>query len=58
MLGDRDGTTCEPEFTQFVADTLEGMGYGVKINDPYKGVELVRAFSDPKAQDATACRSR
>jgi len=21
----------------------------VKINDPYKGVELVRAFSDPKA---------
>ena len=26
------------------------MGYNVKINDPYKGVELVRAFSDPKAQ--------
>jgi hypothetical protein len=25
------------------------MGYNVKINDPYKGVELVRAFSDPKA---------
>jgi N-formylglutamate amidohydrolase len=25
------------------------MGYDVKINDPYKGVELVRAFSDPKA---------
>jgi len=21
----------------------------VKVNDPYKGVELVRAFSDPKA---------
>jgi hypothetical protein len=26
------------------------MGYEVKINDPYKGVELVRAFSDPKAE--------
>jgi len=25
------------------------MGYGVKVNDPYKGVELVRAYSDPKA---------
>jgi N-formylglutamate deformylase len=50
VLGDRDGTTCEPEFTGLVADTLRSMGYNVKINDPYKGVELVRAFSDPKAQ--------
>ncbi len=49
VLGDRDGTTCEPEFTRYVADTLKGMGYSVRINDPYKGVELVRAFSDPKA---------
>ena len=23
------------------------MGYQVAVNDPYKGVELVRAFSDP-----------
>jgi N-formylglutamate deformylase len=50
VLGDRDGTTCEPEFTALVAQTLRGMGYEVKINDPYKGVELVRAFSDPAAQ--------
>jgi N-formylglutamate amidohydrolase len=50
VLGDRDGTTCEPEFTAFVAETLRGMGYGVKVNDPYKGVELVRAFSDPAAR--------
>jgi N-formylglutamate deformylase len=47
VLGDRDGTTCEPEFTALVAETLRGLGYHVKINDPYKGVELVRAFSDP-----------
>ena len=26
-----------------------GMGYQVKVNDPYKGVELVRAYSDPSA---------
>ena len=50
VLGDRDGSTCEPEFTALVAKTLRDMGYAVKINDPYKGVELVRAFSDPAAQ--------
>jgi N-formylglutamate deformylase len=48
VLGDRDGTTCEPEFTAAVAGRLRDMGYEVKINDPYKGVELVRAFSDPR----------
>ncbi len=47
VLGDRDGTTCSPEFTAFVALTLRGFGYEVKVNDPYKGVELVRAYSDP-----------
>lgn len=49
VLGDRDGTTCAPEFTALVRDCLSGMGYDVKVNDPYKGVELVRAFSEPAA---------
>ena len=47
VLGDRDGTTCAPEFTSFVASTLTGLGYGVAINDPYKGVELVRMHGRP-----------
>jgi N-formylglutamate amidohydrolase len=47
VLGDRDAP-CEPA-SPFVAETLKGMGYAVKVNDPYKGVELVRAFSDPQA---------
>jgi N-formylglutamate deformylase len=47
VLGDRDGSTCEPGFTAFVKATLAGMGYSVKVNDPYKGVELVRAYSNP-----------
>jgi N-formylglutamate amidohydrolase len=47
VLGDRDGTTASPEFVHFVRDALRGMGYSVKLNDPYKGVELVRAYSDP-----------
>jgi N-formylglutamate deformylase len=47
VLGDRDGTTCAPEFTELVAKTLRAFGYHVRFNDPYKGVELVRAYSDP-----------
>jgi N-formylglutamate amidohydrolase len=49
VLGDRDGSTCAAAFTQFVRETLQAMGYSVAVNDPYKGVELVRAFSDPAA---------
>ena len=47
VLGDRDGTTCESGFTGFIARTLETMGYRVALNDPYKGVELVRRYGAP-----------
>lgn len=47
VLGDRDGSTCDPQFTQFVARTLRDAGYDVAINDPYKGVELVRKHGRP-----------
>ena len=47
VLGDRDGTTCEPAFTDFVRSFLVGLGYEVKVNDPFKGVELVRAYAKP-----------
>ncbi len=50
VLGDRDGSTCDPSFTGFVRATLAAMGYTVAVNDPYKGVELVRAYSDPAAR--------
>lgn len=49
VLGDRDGSTCDARFTELVRATLAGMGYSVKVNDPYKGVELVRAYSAPRA---------
>jgi len=48
VLGDRDGTTCDAEFTDFVATTLRGMGYEVHVNDGYKGVELVRRQGRPQ----------
>jgi len=47
VLGDRDGTTCEPRFLLMVADTLRQLGYEVAINDPYKGVEIVRRHGHP-----------
>jgi N-formylglutamate amidohydrolase len=47
VLGDRDGTSCELAFTHAVRDFLRGRGYRVAINDPYKGVELVRRYSNP-----------
>jgi N-formylglutamate amidohydrolase len=48
-LGDIDATTCGAEFTALVRETLSGFGYEVTINDPYKGAELVRAWSDSAA---------
>jgi N-formylglutamate deformylase len=47
VLGDRDGTTCGAEFTDFVARFLRGLGYDVRINEGYKGVEIVRRQGRP-----------
>ena len=49
VLGDRDGSTCDPALTALVQRTLQSMGYDVKVNDPFKGVALVQAYSDPAA---------
>ena len=46
-LGNRDGTTAGEEFTELVRTTLAGLGFTVAVNDGQKGVELVRAYSDP-----------
>lgn len=47
VLGDRDGTTCDADFTNFVAGFLRGLGYDVRINEGYKGVEIVRRQGRP-----------
>lgn len=49
VLGDRDGSSCAPRLTSFVHDFFADCGYEVKVNDPFKGVELVRAYSNPAA---------
>jgi N-formylglutamate deformylase len=47
VLGDRDGSTCAPEFTAFLAEAFRAEQLSVAINDPYKGVELVKQFGQP-----------
>jgi N-formylglutamate deformylase len=47
VLGDREGESCDPAFTEFVAARLRDMGYSVQINHPFKGAELVARFGRP-----------
>ncbi|MBP0623069.1 N-formylglutamate amidohydrolase [Cupriavidus consociatus] len=47
VLGDRDGTTCEPGLVDLVERELRGMGYTVALNDPYKGVQLIAQIGRP-----------
>jgi len=47
VIGDRDGSTCDRGFVQFVKHVLEGLGYRVALNTPYRGVELVRRCGNP-----------
>tara|TARA_B100001989_G_scaffold252666_1_gene235564 strand:- start:2985 stop:3851 length:867 start_codon:yes stop_codon:yes gene_type:complete len=46
-LGDRDGSTCGRDFIHALRDFLKSRGFYVTVNDPYKGVELVRKYAQP-----------
>jgi len=50
VVGDRDGSTASPALSQLVCAHLSALGYSVAYNHPYKGVELVRRYSDPAAE--------
>ena len=47
VLGDRDGTTASPAFTDAVAQALRKRGFSVAINDPFKGVALIARLGRP-----------
>ena len=49
VLGDRSGTSCDPSFTRKVGLLLQEMGYSVALNEPYKGMEIVRRHGRPAA---------
>ncbi len=47
VLGDRDGSTAAPEFTQLVAEAFRRRGLSVALNDPFKGVALIARLGRP-----------
>jgi N-formylglutamate deformylase len=47
VIGDRGGTSADPELTRWVAAHFTQLGYHVKINDPYRGADIVRAHGEP-----------
>jgi N-formylglutamate deformylase len=49
VLSDRDGTTTAPDFLDTARRLLEAEGFEVRINDPYKGAEIVRRYGRPAA---------
>ena len=50
VVGNRDETTSSAALGRLVCEHLSGLGYSVAYNHPYKGVELVRRYSDPGTQ--------
>jgi N-formylglutamate deformylase len=47
VLGNRDGSTCANELMNFLKEVCEKHGLNVKLNDPYKGVAIVRDIGKP-----------
>ncbi len=50
VIGDRDGSSASPIVSLLICEHLRDCGYSVAHNHPYKGVELVRRYSDPQQQ--------
>lgn len=48
VLGDRQGVSCDPAFTRRVSHLLQGLGFSIALNDPYKGMEIVRRHGQPQ----------
>lgn len=48
IVGTRDGTTAGTAFTELVVESLRASGYSVAVDDKFKGVELIRRYSDPE----------
>ena len=50
VVGDRDGSSTSPALSRLICQHLRSLGYDVAHNHPYKGVELVRRYSNPAQQ--------
>ena len=47
VISDRDGTSAEPAFTEFAAETLRALGYTVAVNHPFKGGYITQLHGRP-----------
>lgn len=47
VLGDRDGSTCDPTLIGVIQDFLQERGYSVACNNPFKGQTLVQMMGRP-----------
>ncbi len=47
VLGNLDGSTCDEATMAVVEGALRDAGYSVARNDPFKGVEIIRASGQP-----------
>ena len=61
VLGDAHGTACDAAMTLRAEQTLAGMGYRVRRNDPYAGGYITRHYGRPRegvhALQVELCRS-
>ncbi len=48
VLGDAHGTACAPRVMRQIEETLQGMGYRVRRNDPYAGGYVTRHYGRPR----------
>lgn len=48
VLGNLDDSTCDEATMAVVEDALRSAGYSVARNDPFKGVEIIRASGQPQ----------
>lgn len=47
VLGNLDGSTCDEATMRVVEQALQAAGYSTARNDPFKGVEIIRASGQP-----------
>lgn len=47
VIGDVDGSSTEPGFSDCLAAAFESAGYSVAINDPYSGGYIVQRYGQP-----------
>jgi len=50
VISDRDGQSAGRAFTDFVVETLRGLGYSVAVNHPFKGGYITQLHGRPGKQ--------